>query len=74
MTKGQEGLEQLHRMATQIAITVVNNAKLAPDAPAPEGGAAGGTGGAPGGASGGAPGDGSPGDGSPGGGEPQGNA
>jgi hypothetical protein len=43
-------------MAAQIAITVVNNAKLGPDAPAPEGGAAAGpTGGAGGAGSGGTP-------------------
>ena len=51
MTHGQQGLEQLHRMAAQIAITVVNNAKLGPDAPPPEGGT---QGGAPGGPAGGA--------------------
>ena len=56
MTQGQQGLEQLHRMAAQIAITVVNNAKLGPDAPAPEGGAEGGpTGGPTGVDSGGTP-------------------
>ena len=60
MTQGQQGLEQLHRMAAQIAITVVNNAKLGPDAPPPEGGAGGPAGG--------------PAGGMPGGGEPQGNA